>query len=42
MSPAKGILFLVDHGNLGRQAKKEFEQFVTPDDGRRASTSAST
>ena len=26
---AKRVLFLVDRGNLGRQAKKEFEQ--TPD-----------
>jgi type I restriction enzyme R subunit len=34
---AKRILFLVDRGNLGRQAKKEFEQFVTPDDGRKFS-----
>lgn len=32
---AKRILFLVDRGNLGRQAKKEFDQFVTPDDGRK-------
>ncbi len=31
---AKRILFLVDRGNLGRQARKEFQQFVTP--GRRA------
>ncbi len=34
---AKRILFLVDRGNLGRQARKEFEQFVTPDDGRKFS-----
>ncbi len=32
---AKRVLFLVDRGNLGRQTKKEFEQFVTPDDGRK-------
>ena len=32
---AKRILFLVDRGNLGRQTKKEFDQFVTPDDGRK-------
>ncbi|HLG14994.1 MAG TPA: type I restriction-modification enzyme R subunit C-terminal domain-containing protein [Blastocatellia bacterium] len=32
---AKRILFLVDRGNLGRQAYKEFQQFVTPDDGRK-------
>jgi type I restriction enzyme R subunit len=34
---AKRILFLVDRGNLGRQARREFEQFVTPDDGRKFS-----
>ncbi|MGI9193731.1 MAG: type I restriction-modification enzyme R subunit C-terminal domain-containing protein [Actinomycetota bacterium] len=32
---ARRVLFLVDRANLGRQAKKEFEQFVTPDDGRK-------
>jgi len=32
---AKRILFLVDRGNLARQAEKEFQQFVTPDDGRK-------
>lgn len=32
---AKRILFLVDRNNLGRQAKREFEQYVTPDDGRK-------
>jgi type I restriction enzyme R subunit len=32
---AKRVLFLVDRGNLGRQTKKEFDQFVTPDDGRK-------
>ncbi|MCA9113398.1 MAG: DEAD/DEAH box helicase family protein, partial [Planctomycetaceae bacterium] len=28
-------LFLVDRSNLGRQTHKEFQQFVTPDDGRK-------
>ena len=32
---AKRILFLVDRSNLGRQAKAEFDQFVTPDTGRK-------
>jgi type I restriction enzyme R subunit len=32
---AKRVLFLVDRNNLGRQTKKEFEQFITPDDGRK-------
>ncbi|MGH2772142.1 MAG: DEAD/DEAH box helicase family protein, partial [Actinomycetota bacterium] len=32
---ARRVLFLVDRANLGRQARKEFEQFVTPDDGRK-------
>jgi type I restriction enzyme R subunit len=32
---AKRILFLVDRGNLGRQALKEFQAFTTPDDGRK-------
>ena len=27
---ARRILFLVDRGNLGRQAKKEFDQYVSP------------
>ena len=31
---AKRVLFLVDRGNLGRQALKEFQAFQTPDDGR--------
>lgn len=31
----KRVLFLVDRGNLGRQAKKEFEQYDTPLDGRK-------
>ena len=29
------ILFLVDRNNLGRQTFKEFQQYVTPDDGRK-------
>ena len=29
------VLFLVDRGNLGRQTLKEFQQFSTPDDGRK-------
>ena len=32
---AKKILFLVDRSNLGRQARREFQQYVTPDDGRK-------
>ena len=32
---ARRVLFLVDRSNLGRQAYKEFQQFVTPDDGRK-------
>jgi type I restriction enzyme R subunit len=32
---AKRILFLVDRNNLGRQTKTEFQQYVTPDDGRK-------
>lgn len=32
---AERILFLVDRNNLGRQAFKEFDQFITPDDGRK-------
>ena len=32
---AKRILFLVDRGNLGRQALKEFQQYTVPDDGRK-------
>lgn len=31
---AKRVLFLVDRNNLGRQTFKEFDQFITPDDGR--------
>jgi type I restriction enzyme R subunit len=29
------VLFLVDRSNLGRQAFKEFDQYRTPDDGRK-------
>ena len=32
---ARRVLFLVDRTNLGKQAKKEFEQYETPDDGRK-------
>lgn len=32
---AKRVLFLVDRGNLGRQALKEFQAYTTPDDGRK-------
>jgi type I restriction enzyme R subunit len=32
---ARQILFLVDRGNLGRQTVNEFQQFTTPDDGRK-------
>lgn len=32
---ARRILFLVDRANLGRQTLKEFQQFTTPDDGRK-------
>ncbi len=32
---AKRVLFLVDRSNLGRQAFKEFDQYRTPDDGRK-------
>jgi type I restriction enzyme, R subunit len=32
---AKRVLFLVDRANLGRQTQKEFQQFDTPDDGRK-------
>ena len=34
---ASRVLFLVDRANLGRQTLKEFQQFVTPDDGRKFS-----
>jgi type I restriction enzyme, R subunit len=32
---AKRVLFLVDRNNLGRQTKREFADYRTPDDGRR-------
>jgi len=32
---ARRVLFLVDRSNLGRQALREFQQYVTPDDGRK-------
>jgi type I restriction enzyme R subunit len=32
---ARRVLFLVDRSNLGRQATAEFQQFVTPDTGRK-------
>ena len=32
---AKKVLFLVDRSNLGRQALREFQQYSTPDDGRK-------
>ena len=32
---AKRILFLVDRGNLGKQTKKEFQAYQTPDDHRK-------
>lgn len=32
---ARRILFLVDRNHLGRQTLKEFQQYVTPDDGRK-------
>lgn len=31
----KRVLFLVDRGNLARQTLKEFQQYTTPDDGRK-------
>ena len=31
---ARQVLFLVDRGNLGRQAFKEFQAYATPDEGR--------
>jgi type I restriction enzyme R subunit len=34
---ARRVLFLVDRGNLGKQAKGEFDDFVLPDDGRKFS-----
>jgi type I restriction enzyme R subunit len=35
LADARRVLFLVDRSNLGRQALREFQQFVTPDDGRK-------
>ncbi|MFN8483224.1 MAG: type I restriction-modification enzyme R subunit C-terminal domain-containing protein [Anaerolineae bacterium] len=32
---AHRVLFLVDRSNLGRQTLREFQQYVTPDDGRK-------
>lgn len=32
---ARRVLFLVDRGNLGKQAHKEFQAYTTPDDGRK-------
>ncbi len=32
---ATRVLFLVDRSNLGRQTKREFDGFTTPDDGRK-------
>ncbi|NLA12586.1 MAG: DEAD/DEAH box helicase family protein, partial [Firmicutes bacterium] len=32
---ARRVLFLVDRSNLGRQTKKEFQQYAAPDDGRK-------
>ncbi len=32
---ANRVLFLVDRNNLGRQTRREFQQYVTPDDGRK-------
>jgi len=34
---ARRVLFLVDRSNLGRQTLKEFQQYITPDDGRKFS-----
>jgi type I restriction enzyme R subunit len=35
LANARRVLFLVDRSNLGRQTRKEFQQYVTPDDGRK-------
>src|SRR5438874_11472088 len=35
LAGARRVLFLVDGGKLGDQTLKEFQQFVTPDDGRK-------
>ena len=32
---ARRVLFLVDRSNLGRQARSEFQNYTTPDDGRK-------
>jgi len=32
---ARRILFLVDRNTLGRQTRREFQQYITPDDGRK-------
>jgi len=32
---ARRVLFLVDRYNLGKQTHNEFQQFITPDDGRK-------
>jgi len=32
---ARRVLFLVDRGNLGRQALKEYQQYTVPQDGRK-------
>lgn len=32
---ARRVLFLVDRSNLGRQTRREFQQYITPDDGRK-------
>jgi len=34
-SGAKRVLFLVDRNNLGKQTLREFQGYVTPDDGRK-------
>ena len=35
LAGARRVLFLVDRKNLGQQTQKEFQQYVTPDDGRK-------
>jgi type I restriction enzyme R subunit len=35
LAGAKRVLFLVDRKNLGEQTQKEFQQYLTPDDGRK-------
>lgn len=35
LAKARRVLFLVDRSNLGRQTKYEFQQYITPDDGRK-------